>query len=226
MEFRRYAVYVTLPPGELADVTAAWLGWDVEAGRTVPHPEIPGLDVAAITETPRKYGFHGTVKPPMRLADGTAPEALAADLEALCQSLAPVTLDGLHVSRLGSFLALVPVGDAASLSALAAAVVKGLDAHRAAPSEAELTRRRANGLSPAQEANLIRWGYPYVMAEFRYHMTLSGRLSEDMTTRAIAELEPLLGPVLPRPFTITDLSLVGEGDDGFFRLIHRYTLSG
>jgi hypothetical protein len=52
---------------------AEWLGWDSAAGAPVPHPPVPGLPDAAevLTRTPRKYGFHGTVKPPFFLADGT-----------------------------------------------------------------------------------------------------------------------------------------------------------
>ena len=33
-------------------------------------------------------------------------------------------------------------------------------------------------LTPAQEALLMRWGSPYVMDEFRFHMTLTGRLAK------------------------------------------------
>jgi 2'-5' RNA ligase len=33
-------------------------------------------------------------------------------------------------------------------------------------------------LTPRQLNYLDRWGYPYVMEEFRFHMTLTGRLDE------------------------------------------------
>ena len=80
--FTRFAVYYAPEPGPLADFGAAWLGWDATAGSARAHPDIAGLPrpVAEITQTPRKYGFHGTVKPPFRLAPGSTPEALAADL--------------------------------------------------------------------------------------------------------------------------------------------------
>ena len=41
-----------------------------------------------------------------------------------------------------------------------------------------------------------------------------------------AWLREHLDPMLPRPFHIPDMALVGEGPDGRFRMIHRYTLSG
>jgi hypothetical protein len=39
-------------------------------------------------------------------------------------------------------------------------------------------------------------------------------------------LDPLLRPVLPRPFAVDSLCLFGQGEDGMFRLLHRYALSG
>ncbi len=71
--FRRYALFWAPPRGSaLARFGASWLGWDAEAGELVPHPEVPRLPlpVAEITATPRRYGFHGTLKPPFRLAEG------------------------------------------------------------------------------------------------------------------------------------------------------------
>ena len=32
------------------------------------------------------------------------------------------------------------------------------------------------GSPPRQDANLLRWGYPYVLEDFRFHMTLTERL--------------------------------------------------
>ena len=137
----------------------------------------------------------------------------------------PQAVIGLY-NCLGGFLALRPEGDANALSDLAAACVEGLDDFRAPAPEAELEQRRKAGLSPAQEAHLQRWGYPYVMDQFRFHITLSRRLSDDEAAPAEAWLREHLDPMLPRPFHIPDMALVGEGPDGRFRMIHRYTLSG
>jgi len=162
-DYQRYAVYVT-PEGPLAKAGAAWLGWDIAQGRAVPHPVLPGVDVAALTDAPRKYGLHGTIKPPFFLADGHTAQALTQALTTLCQTLRPVTLDGLEVRALRHFIALCPMGDQAKLSALAATVVKTLDPFRRPPDTAELARRRKAPLTPPQEAHLTAWGYPYASA--------------------------------------------------------------
>jgi putative phosphonate metabolism protein len=223
--FRRHAVYYTPPPGAFADFGAGWLGWDVAQGARVPRTlDLEGAE--EITATPRRYGFHATLKPPFRLAEGRD----AADLRAAVAEVAAATpaIRGarLHLQRLGPFLALVPATDHAPFSRLADAMVRELDAFRLPPSDAEVTRRRAAGLSPAQDAHLLRWGYPYVFEEFRFHMTLSGKIDSATADRVEAALAPVLAEVVPVPFDITDVTLAGEDEDGYFHELHRYTLSG
>lgn len=223
--YRRFAIYYTPPPGALADFGAAWLGWDVAAGRPVASERrIAG--VAEITSTPRRYGFHATLKPPFRLAEGSSPDALGAAAADVAARLSPIRAEGLKLSRLGRFLALVPEGDDGPISQLAAALVRGLDAFRAPHGEDELARRRANGLTPAQDALLLRWGYPFVMDEFRFHMTLSGRLEPAMADRVEAEVSDHLSDLPLRPFEIRDVTLVGEDADGYFHQVQRIALSG
>lgn len=221
--FTRYAIYFT-PAGALAKAGAAWLGWDVAQGQAAIHPTFEGVDVAALAQTPRKYGFHGTLKPPMVLADGMDAAALQDRLRGFCTQHAPVTLDGLAITRMGRFFALTPIGDVAALRDLAGNIVTGFDTFRAPPSEAELARRRAARLSPAQEAHLVKWGYPYVLDQFRFHMTLTGRAKH---TDGVAEaLEAHFSPVLPAPFVVDHLTLAGQRADGMFQEIARVPLSG
>ncbi|SIO18104.1 DUF1045 domain-containing protein [Vannielia litorea] len=222
--YSRYAVYYAPPEGPLAAFGAAWLGWDAVAGRAVAQPRVAGLDMAALTAAPRKYGFHGTIKPPFRLVEGQGAEALAAALGALCATAAPVVLAGLRLARIGRFLALVPEGDAGPLAELAARVVAELDGFRAPAGAEELARRRGAGLTARQDALLLRWGYPYVQEEFRFHLTLSGKLEEPEAARAEAELAARLDGLLPRPFRIGSLCLFGEAEDGRFHLIRREPL--
>lgn len=225
--FKRYAIYYAPRPGDFAAQAAAWLGWDVETGRSVPFAgpdNLPG-DQAALTKAPRKYGFHGTIKAPFRLAQGLTQADLEKHMLALSAGLAPVVLDGLQLHQIKGFLALLPQGDGAGLLALGEKVVTALDPLRAALTPAEVAKRRPETLSPRQRELLDLWGYPYVMEEFRFHLTLSDDLS-GKTARALAEvLAPWFQPVLPKPFVIEDLCLFGEDAAGRFHLIHRYPLT-
>lgn len=226
--FRRYAIYYAPEPGRLATFGAEWLGWDAAAGVETAQLQPVGLPCPAeeITGTPRKYGFHGTVKPPFFLAGGKSVHALHNAMLALADQLAPVRLNGLQISRLGHFLALTPKGPTTELALLASHIVRELDTFRAPPSAEEVARRRPASLSETQRALLSRWGYPYVLEEFRFHLTLSGRLSPEDLAQTEAALRPGLEPLLPEPFDVTSLCLFGEGDDGRFHNLHRYTLSG
>lgn len=223
--FKRYGLYV-VPSGALFAAGSSWLGWDSEAGAAVAHPVVEGLPetVADLTATPRKYGLHGTMKPPFVLADGTDFIGLDAAAKAFCATRAPVVIPSLEVRRLGGFVAIIPSEPSTALADLAGASVAALDSFRAPPSEAELARRRKAGLSATQEDLLQRWGYPYVMDEFRFHLTLTGRTPK---VDAVCEaLKSHFAPVLPSPFTIESLALMGEDAEGVFHLIHRYELSG
>jgi len=228
MTFSRFAVYVTLPAGPLSDFGSAWLGWSAATGERLDPPSVDGLPLPAhdITATPRKYGLHGTMKPPFRLAEGCSFDALSRAFASFCLSQRPVDIGPLALTRLGRFLALTPTGDQTALAGLAAACVRELDSFRAPASETELAKRRKARLSARQEALLLQWGYPYVMEEFRFHITLSGRLSAEDAEATRAALVPHIAPYLTKPFVLRQLTLCGEDDQGLFHELQRADLSG
>ncbi|WP_298913891.1 DUF1045 domain-containing protein [uncultured Roseobacter sp.] len=218
MTFSRYGIYFTPAPGPFAEAGATWLGWDVANGCRVGAPDDD------VTKRPRRYGFHGTIKPPFHLVPGKTAQALESDLERLCDALEPVVLEGLTLSRIGPFLALTAVGDVRELAQMAGQVVRGLDGYRARPDEAELARRRQSNLTALQEQNLKDWGYPYVMEAFKFHMTLTGPLPQAQRDAVLARANTHFGDLPPRPFVIDSLTLVGEGADSRFREIRRFKL--
>jgi hypothetical protein len=65
-----------------------------------------------------------------------------------------------------------------------------------------------------------------VIEDFQFHLTLTGDLPPDDAAQVAAVLDPLLRPVLPRPFRVDSLCLFGQAQDGMFRLLHRYDLTG
>jgi len=225
--FRRHALYV-VPEGPLYAAGAAWLGWDSAAGAELVRPAVPGLSQAAggLTEAPRKYGFHGTIKPPFFLPEGAHPADLNRAARAFCAARAPVVLPSMAVRRLGRFIAIVPDRPSAELDALAAAAVAALDRFRAPPSEAERARRRAANPTERQEAMLRQWGYPYVMDEFRFHLTLTGPVAPGARDTALVALAAHFAPYLTGPVTIGSLCLMGEDVAGRFHVIARHALSG
>lgn len=219
---KRYAIYHAPRPGPLADAAAQWLGRDAASGaaRAQPHPDLP-----ALTTSPRRYGFHATLKAPFRLAPGETEEGLLNGLQDLAARLHPVALEGLEVVLFGGFLALVPRGDPTALNALAADIVTGLDRFRAPMTAAERARRNPEALDDHRRALLEAWGYPYVLDAFRFHMTLSDRLSEAQASLLLPRARRHFDAVLPQPYPLDTLAIFGEDQAGVFHLLHRVTLS-
>ncbi|MFV0409115.1 MAG: DUF1045 domain-containing protein [Paracoccus sp. (in: a-proteobacteria)] len=219
-QYRRYAIYYTPPAGPFADFGASWLGWDLDRGRAIV-PSMP--DLGPFLRKAASYGFHATLKAPFRLADGVGVRDLLEAASRLVADLAAPPLPMLRLDRVGGCFALIPGGDTAELDAFSGTIVRQLDPLRAPLIEAELVRRNPSRLSPRQRQLLMQWGYPYVCDEFRFHMTLSDPLDDDMTQIVSARILDLLDGVA-MPARADAISLVGEGADGSFRLISRLAL--
>jgi putative phosphonate metabolism protein len=227
----RFAIYyVPDPASPLARFARAWLGRDIEDGSAVAVPAIEGLDLArhaTLTADPRLYGFHATLKPPFRLAEGRTEAALLEDVAAYAATAAPVRVPALRFAMIGHFMALVPDGRFAALDALAADCVRLFDRFRGAPDPAELARRRAAQLSARQEQLLSEWGYPYVMEEFRLHLTLTGGLDTADQTLLTPILTRLTAPYCGTPVDIDALAVcVQPGAGEPFTVRQRFALSG
>jgi putative phosphonate metabolism protein len=228
MTFKRFAIYYAPPEGAFSRAAAEWLGWDPATGAALPQPDWPGLPAPAgtLTADPRKYGFHGTLRAPFRPGSGLTEADLRRGLDLLATRLAPVEMPGLELVSLDGFLALVPQGDTTGLAMLAEEVVRATNSWRAPLTEVEIARRRPDRLTDRQRDHLTRWGYPHVMEDFQFHLTLTGRLDEAAALATRTVLEPRFAPLLPKPFRIAELCLFGEAMDGRFHILHRAALSG
>lgn len=224
MYFKRFALYWTPEPGALADFGARWLGWDSARGVFCAHMKAP-FDLQELTRSPRKYGLHATLKPPFQPTPDTSPEALIDAVTTLCGTLPALRLDDLSLQGMGGFLALTPEAGRQDLERLAESLVTKLDQFRAPASDADLAKRRAVGLTARQDALLQRWGYPYVLDEFRFHVTLTGKLQTAQTEKVKAFLGPVLGPLLER-IELRDVTVCGEDSEGNFHEITRCPLAG
>ena len=225
----RYGVYYAPQHGgDLDRFGAAWLGRDNETGLPVP-PALPdGLspdDWRTATESPRRYGFHGTLMPPFTPLPDVDEAGIIHRLESLSGSLASFDLAPLSVRGIGSFLALVPA-EQGRLSKVAEACLRAMTPLRLPATAEENEARRTPALTPAQSRLLDEWGYPYVLTEFRFHITLTGRVQDpDLRARLADVLSVLAAPVIGRPHPVSELCLFHQPDRSApFRLIHRATL--
>ncbi|GGD65763.1 DUF1045 domain-containing protein [Rhizobium anhuiense] len=219
----RYAICFTPPASDpLSLVAASWLGRNVFSGDMVEPPAVRGLgihEIAFHTAVPRRYGFHGVLKTPFHLSHEMSEAQLLRDLMRFSGTFVPFQIPRIEVARLGNFYSLLPSIPCEQIQYLASAIVQEFDRFRAPLSEAEIERSDPDGLSATQFANLHRWGSPYVMEEFRFHMPVTGPVNAIDMPRIEPALQTIFEPVLCEPVTVSNVALmIEEGTGGPFRV--------
>jgi putative phosphonate metabolism protein len=225
----RYAVYYAAPPDSpLERFGTTWLGRHHRTGAMLEQPAVPGIQperLRALTASPRRYGFHGTLKAPFRLAAGRTAEELHAAASAFAAARPAFTLPPLVIADLQGFLAFVPAEPAAPLDDLAAACVRAFEPFRAPSTVEEIARRPLHRLSERQRRQLEAFGYPYVFADFGFHMTLTERLADADKAILLPHLQRLGRPLEAEPFTLDAIAVYEEPTPGAaFAMTGRFPL--
>ena len=228
----RYAIYfATDANAPLMQLGNTWLGRDPFTGSRLQQPPIPGLDPARfedLTTSPRRYGFHGTLKAPFSLAKEATEDTLIAACARFAETVAPYELQGLGVNQLGKFLALTTAQAEPNLEAFASLSVRKFEPFRAPLSAEDLDRRRQAKLTPKQDAYVETWGYPYVFDEFRFHMTLSNMMEDNEEAALLAQsAETHFEAVTKSALTCRHFGLYVEPERGAAFDVHRiFELTG
>ena len=229
-DFPRYAIYYAPPPGsDLDRFGAQLLGYDALNGVDLPYPA--GIMEAApdwpdLTRDPRKYGFHGTLKAPMSLAPGKT----EADLFAACAAFAatPRKIPFIRpiVGSISGFIAVIPAEPTPELIRLAADCVSGFDSFRRPLTDADRARRNPSRLTPRQREHLDRWGYPYVMDDFQFHMTLTSRLDSKRREPLLATLRSRFSAAGLEALAIDRIAVFRQNNsDSRFQIAGQYVLA-
>lgn len=214
--YRRYAIYWTPEPG--SDLAAFGGRWFAEPAQS--SGLAAGLALRAV-KSPARYGLHATLKAPFPLEEEASAQNLQRALAAFCAKRRAPSGGALIPAFYQGYFALVLSERTADIDWLAAECVTHFDSFRApggrsgVPAEGEL--------SPQEELFAAELGYPYVLSEFRFHVTLAGPLGEAELEEVAAVLAPHLAPFLRDPVMIDSLTLLGEPEDGgTFEFISRH----
>jgi putative phosphonate metabolism protein len=226
----RYAIYFTLPADTpLGRFGATVLGYDCASGKEVPQAAIGDIApdaLMALTAEPRRYGFHATLVAPFRLGGGNEAALLAA-AAAFAKEQPPAPLGKLAVTRLGSFIALCPAEKQPAIAVLESACVHAFHCFRAPLSAVERARRLKSQLTPHQIELMDRWGYPYVLDQYRFHMTLTGSLAAEQHEEIFARLTDAYAPLAGNTYAIDAISVLRQDDSAArFRVLDRISLTG
>jgi putative phosphonate metabolism protein len=222
----RYALYYAPAPDTLFHALGSrWLGRDAWSGATVAQPEI--ARIADLTSEPRRYGLHATLKAPFELAQSKSREDLLAFAEEFSRRHASVLLPKLGLAELDGFLALIPDVESDRLHDLAACCVMDFDGFRGPLQKEEIARRHRSGLSLRQSRLLLNWGYPHVLDQFRFHITLSNKLMAADMARLRSQAQTHFAAVIGAPLLLDAITVFSEAEPGApFRADARFTLAG
>jgi putative phosphonate metabolism protein len=224
--FPRYAIYYAAPRDDaLNRFGAALLGYDAWTGDEVPFPDGVPADWRELTQDPRKYGFHATLKAPFALAPGRNESELAAACTDFARAAQAIPVIAPKVASISGFIAVVPVQPPHELEQLAAHCVRAFDAFRAPLTAEDRARRKPGRLNERQRDYLDRWGYPYVMEEFRFHMTLTGRLEGERRGSILDFLSERFQKIRTKSLAINSIALFKQSDaQSRFRIIGAWQL--
>jgi len=227
--YPRYAIYYAPAPGSVLDrFGASLLGYEAYGGDDLPFPDEVTLarpDWRELTQDPRKYGFHATLKAPMALAPGRNEAELAAACASFAATARTIPVIEPVIDSISGFIAVVPARPPAELLQLAADVTREFDPFRAPLTPEDRARRNPAKLTPRQCEYLDLWGYPYVMEEFRFHMTLTGRLDSARREPVMAMLRDRFSAVGLKTLAIDRVALFRQDDaDARFRIVGHYVL--
>jgi len=119
----------------------------------------------------------------------------------------------------------VPAQYSIELDRLAADCVRGFDQFRAPLTAQDRTRRKPSALTAAQLVHLDRWGYPYVMDDFRFHMTLTGTVGAERRDQLVALLRARFAALDVREFAVDRIAVFRQDDaDSRFRVLAHFGL--
>ncbi|WP_173987842.1 DUF1045 domain-containing protein [Agrobacterium salinitolerans] len=215
----RYAIYFSPAKDHpLTEAASRWLGRNAFSGTLHDDQD----DYAEITEEPRRYGFHATLKAPFELAEKYSEAELLTAFEDFAASQSTFEIPRVVVGALGPFFALVPDRTYQPLQDFAAEIVDHFDRFRAPLSETDIARRRPQMLTESQRQNLSLWGYPHVMDDFRFHMTLTGRIDESEQPAMHKVLSARFSEFTDRPLSISGLALFIEETRGAPFTVHSW----
>ncbi|WP_298885964.1 DUF1045 domain-containing protein [uncultured Bradyrhizobium sp.] len=230
-DFPRYAIYFAAGADHaLSRFGAELLGYDAYTGDELPFPNDAlraAPDWRDITADPRKYGFHGTLKAPMALVSGKTEAELVAACATFAGKARPIPVIRPIVDSISGFIAVIPAEPVDALQELAADCVRDFDSFRPPLTAQDRARRRPEKLSERQREYLDRWGYPYVMEEFRFHMTLTGRLDSERRGPILEMLRARFAGLGLETLDIDRLTLFKQDDaKARFRIIGEWMLIG
>jgi Protein of unknown function (DUF1045) len=153
---------------------------------------------------PAGYGWHATLVAPFHLRADRTHEEFSERLRTVAAHQRAFELE-VRAGLLSGFAAILPAPTStAQIDGLASTVVTQFDEFRAPLTLNEYKRRRTSIRDPREIQHLERWGFPYVFDRYRFHMTLTDRLTALEAKSVLTWWNEIVDRLGPLP--IADLS--------------------
>ena len=225
----RFAIYFAPEiDSKLHSIGSQWLGRDSSSGKSLKQPYIKGISsnyFCSVTKTPRRYGFHATLKAPFRLNEDFTLMDLCSQIQRL-SALSKTFYIKLKVRKFGNFIALMMDPTERKMQNLASKLVENLDYFRAPLHKEEIDKRRMSALTTSEDENLLNWGYPYVFNDFRFHITLTEKIQcKSDRESIISAASSHFSGSLENTIKVSSISLfVQENSEANFLQIQQFAL--
>ena len=173
----------------------------------------------------KKYGFHGTLIPPFKLNKNYSTNTLFKKTEDITKKFKKFKFYKFKLKRLNNFYVFVQNKKNNNINKLSNRLVRELFKFRSPLTKKEIDRRNPSKLSKFQLNILYKWGYPYLMSEFNFHMTLASEVSGNKLYSELKKIENNKEIILNEINNFDKIYIFGENQKGMFENLENFSLS-
>ena len=235
-KYSRYAIYYA-PPKEssLEEFGRYWFGWDplnaklINNKRRINYLNRFGIknliNIDKNVLIAKKYGFHGTLIPPFKLNKNYSTNTLFKKTEEIAKKLKKFKFYKFKLKKINNFYAFVQNKKNNNINKLSNRLVRELFKFRSPLTKKEIDRRNPSKLSKLQLNILYKWGYPYLMSEFNFHMTLASEVTGNKLYLELKKIEKNKEIILNEINNFDKIYIFGENQKGMFENLENFSLS-
>ena len=235
-KYSRYAIYYA-PPKEsnLEEFGRYWFGWDPINAKSINNKQrinyLNGFGIKNLKNIDknvliaRKYGFHGTLIPPFKLNKNYSTKTLFKKTEKIAKKFKKFKFYKFKLKKINNFYAFVQNKKNNNINKLSNRLVRELFKFRSPLTKKEIDRRNPSKLSKFQLNILYKWGYPYLMSEFKFHMTLASEVTGNKLYSELKKIENNKEIILNEINNFDKIYIFGENQKGMFENLENFSLS-
>ncbi len=235
-KYSRYAIYYA-PPKEsnLEEFGRYWFGWDPLNAKLINNKRrinyLNGFGIKNLKNIDKnvliakKYGFHGTLIPPFKLNKNYSTNLLFKKTEDIAKKFKKFKFYKFKLKKINNFYAFVQNKKNNNINKLSNRLVRELFKFRSPLTKKEIDRRNPSKLSKLQLNILHKWGYPYLMSEFNFHMTLASEVTGNKLYFELKKIEKNKEIILNEINNFDKIYIFGENQKGMFENLENFSLS-